>query len=277
MKAVFVVTALAAALFPAAGRSAVDEPQVLIRPSTKTQVSLWYRGLPARVPRQVDLDAIRDAGFTAVTWPLQHVDGALELRRMAGRARLQVVIRSEPVALTAASALQKSTHVDILIPQTPLRLLPVLMWRAVAHGARVVSFDAGLTQGTGLRDDAGNTPSWVAPVTAVAHQLFLNRTMVDMLTTEPGVEVEPALPRLDVALLDAGRSWVLIATNVSEPGVPPADAYAFLPHHVPPAEWLNLFDGSTIGMLRQPSAVRWHVVLGPGDVRLYAISKIEKD
>jgi hypothetical protein len=29
-------------------------------------------------------------------------------------------------------------------------------------------------------------------------------------------------------------------------------------------------------MLRQPEALRWHVVLGPGDARVYVIDKIEK-
>ena len=51
--------------------------------------------------------------------------------------------------------------------------------------------------------------------------------------------------------------------------------YVFLPTGVPSAEWLNLFDGMTISMLRQPTGARWHIVLGPGDVRLYAIGKIE--
>jgi hypothetical protein len=68
---------------------------------------------------------------------------------------------------------------------------------------------------------------------------------------------------------------VLIATNTAAVGTPPADTYVFLPQGVPPAEWLNLFDGSTISMLRQPTGPRWHIVLGPGDVRVYAIGKIE--
>ena len=55
----------------------------------------------------------------------------------------------------------------------------------------------------------------------------------------------------------------------------PADTFVYLPKGVPPAEWLNLFDGTTIAMLRQPAGPRWHILLGPGDLRIYAIGKVE--
>lgn len=249
------------------------ESQVLIRPRQKTLISLWYRGMPAGTPRQVDLDAIRDAGFTAVTWPLAAPAGALELRRMADRAGLQVVIRSTPAPMTGASALRGDTHADIAIPTTPMRLLPAIMWRAVGHGSRVISFDAGLKESTGLRGADGQPAEWVAPIREVIDQLRRNTVLVDMLVDEPGLRIDPPAPGLDIVLLNAGRSWALVATNVSEPGTPPADTYAFLPRHIPPAEWLNLFDGTTIGMLRQPDAIRWHVVLGSGDFRVYLIDK----
>ncbi len=236
-------------------------------------VSVWYRGMPAGVPRQVDLEAIRDAGFTAVTWPVHHVAGALDLRRMADRAGLRVVIRVESVPLTPESALRGDTHVDILVPRTPVPRYSSLMWRAVAHGARVVSFDAGLAEGTGLSDGSGQTPPWVQAASAVGRQLVRNANLVDILTAGPPVRIDPPVNDLDVQLLDAGRAWVLVATNVAPPGTAPADTYAFLPSGVPPAEWLNLFDGSTIGMLRQPTGVRWHVVFGPGDARVYVIDK----
>lgn len=241
----------------------------------RTLASVWYRGKPAGVPRQVDIDAIAAAGFSAVTWPMLHVSGAMELRRMAELAGLHVVIRTEPVPLTIASAQTPDTHVDILVPQTPVPLYPALMWRAVAHGARVISFDAGAAEGNALLDQSGRPAAWVEPVSAVARQLVRNATMVDLLTAGPAVRVEPQAAGLDVTLLDARRSWVLIATNVSPAGTPPINTYAFLPRPVPPAEWLNLFDGSTISMLRRPTDIRWHVVLGPGDVRVYVIGKIE--
>jgi len=242
---------------------------------TRTRASIWYRGLPAGVPRQIDLDAIAAAGFSAVTWPTLHVSRALDLRRMADRAGLQVVIRTESVPLTVESALAGATHADIQVSRTPVRLYSSLLWRSVAHGARVVSFDAGLPEGSGLQDHLGQTPAWVGAASAVARQLSVNATMVDTFMAGPRVTVDPPVPALDVTLVDAARSWVLIATNTAESGTPPADTFVFLPRGVPPAEWLNLFDGSTISMLRQPTGARWHVVLGPGDVRVYVIGKIE--
>ncbi len=243
---------------------------------TRTQASLWYRGLPAGVPRQADLDAISAAGFSAVTWPVLSVGGAAELRRMAAASGLQVVIRTEPVPMTPDAALRPDTYVDISVPRTPVPLYEALVWRSVAHGARVVSFDAGVAEGTGLADESGRPSPWLAPGSAVARQLARNATMVDTLRRGPSVRIEPPSSALDVVLLDAVRSWVIIATNVSVAGTAPSDTYAFLPRRVPPAEWLNLFDGSTIAMLRQPESVRWHVLLGPGDVRVLAIDKIER-
>ena len=235
--------------------------------------SLWYRGLPAGVPRQVDLDAISETGFTAVTWPLQHGSGALELRRMADRASLKVVIRSESVALTPITALKPDTRVDIAVTRTPVALFPALAWRAIAHGARVVSFDAGAAEGTGLRTAGSKAPAWVAAASAAARQIAINATLVDTLSASPAVRVDPPVEDLDVALIEAPRSWVLVATNTAAAGAAPADTYAFMPPGVPPAEWLNLFDGSTIGMSSRPTGARWHVVLGPGDARVYVIDK----
>lgn len=243
---------------------------------TRTTASLWYRGLPAGVPRQVDLDAIGAAGFTAVTWPTQHVSGALELRRMADRASLKVVIRTVPVPLTPVSALGADTHVDIAVAHTPVALFPALAWRAVAHGARVVSFDAGVAEGTGLWSEAGQAPVWAAPASAVARQIAINATLVDTLSAGPAVRVDPQVESLDVVLLDAPRSWVLVVTNTAGAGAAPADTYAFMPPGVPSAEWLNLFDGSTIGMSSRSTGARWHVVLGAGDARVYVIDKVKK-
>jgi hypothetical protein len=242
---------------------------------TRTRASLWYRGVPAGEPRQVDLDAISAAGFSAVTWPTLFVSRALDLRRMADRAGLEVVIRTDTAPLTPESALTAEPFVDINVLRTPARLFPSLLWRSVAHGARIISFDAGVTEGSGLVDPTGKPAPWVDAASAVAHQLGVNAVMVDTFTHGPAVRVDPAVAGLDVVLLDAVRSWVLIATNTAAPGTPPADTYVFLPRGVPPAEWLNLFDGSTIAMLKQSTGPRWHIVLGPGDVRVYAISKIE--
>ncbi|HUR21949.1 MAG TPA: hypothetical protein VMZ90_14130 [Vicinamibacterales bacterium] len=242
---------------------------------TRTRASLWYRGTPAGEPRQTDLDAIGAAGFSAVTWPTLFVTRALDLRRMAERAGLEVVIRTEPVPLRPELVPTGESYVDIDVTRTPVRLFPSLLWRSVAHGAQIISFDAGLKEGSGLVDAAGKPAPWAGAASAVAHQLAVNAVMVDTFKRAPAAKVDPAVPGLDVVLMDAGRSWVLIATNTAAPGTPPADTHVFLPRGVPTAEWLNLFDGSTISMLRQDTGPRWHIVLGPGDVRVYAIGKIE--
>ncbi len=242
---------------------------------TRTRASLWYRGVPAGEPRQADLDAISAAGFSAVTWPTLFVRRALDLRRMADRAGLEVVIRTESVPVTPESALAGEHYADIAITSTPTRLFPSLLWRSVAHGARIVSFDPGVKEGSGLLDSSGKPPAWVGGASAVAHQLAVNAVMVDTFSAGPAAKVDPPIAGLDVVMIDAGRSWVLIATNTAAAGTPPADTYVFLPRGVPSAEWLNLFDGSTIAMLHQPTGPRWHIVLGPGDVRVYAIGKIE--
>ena len=240
---------------------------------TRTRASLWYRGVPAGQPRQADLDAISAAGFSAVTWPTMFVSRARDLRQMADRAGLEVVIRTESVTLTPETAMAGEPYVDIVVPRTAARLFPALLWRSVAHGSRVVSFDAGVKEGSGLLDSAGKPSEWAAAAAAVAHQLTVNAVLVDTFTSAPAAKIDPAVAGLDVKLLDAVRSWVLIATNTAAPGTPPADTYVFLPRGVPPAEWLNLFDGTTISMLQQSTGARWHIVLGPGDVRVYAIGK----
>ena len=242
---------------------------------TRTRASRWYRGMPAGQPRQADLDAISAAGFSAVTWPTLFVSRARDLRQMADRAGLEVVIRTESVPLTPETAMAGEPYVDIVVPRTAARLFPALLWRSVAHGSRVVSFDAGVKEGSGLTDSTGKPAEWAGAAAAVAHQLALKAVMVDTFTSAPPAKVDPAVPGLDVKLIDAARSWVLIATNTAAPGTPPADTYVFLPRGVPPAEWLNLFDGTTISMLQQSTGARWHIVLGPGDVRVYAIGKAE--
>ena len=240
----------------------------------RTRASLWYRGTPAGVPRQEDLHAIRAAGFTAVTWPMAFVRRTPELGPMAERAGLEMVTRTESTPITPEIALVGNTYVDLLLPRTATRLYPSLVWRSIAHGSRVVSFDAGVKEGSGL-DQSGQSPPWLPAASAVARQLAVNAVMVDTFSQGPPAKVDPPVAHLDVMLIDAVRSWVLIATSTAAPGTLPADTFVFLPKGVPPAEWLNLFDGTTISMLRQTTGPRWHIVLGPGDVRVYAIGKIE--
>lgn len=204
-----------------------------------------------------------------------YAPGSRELVYMVERAGLEMVLRAETPPLTPERATVGNTYVDLLAPQTAPRLFPSLVWRAVAHGSRVISFDAGVKEGTGLVDESGKPPAWLPAASAVARQLSSHAVMIDTFSQGPPVKIDPPVANLDVKLLDAVRSWVIIATNTAAPGTKPADTFVFLPKGVPPAEWLNLFDGTTISMLRQPTGPRWHIVLGPGDVRVFAIGKVE--
>jgi hypothetical protein len=90
----------------------------------------------------------------------------------------------------------------------------------------------------------------------------------------PEVQIDPALSRsVDASLLDAGRSWVLIATNTSATRV---RGEAHLPAAIPYAMWLNLLDGSTMAMLEARTGPRWAFDLEPWGVRICVIDKILK-
>ena len=269
------ILAAGLALIVIATPTVATEPTLAPALQARPRASLWYRGLPPGVPRQEDLHAIQAAGFTAVTWPNEFARRTPELRTMAERAGLELVIRAESIPMTSQTASVGNTYADLLVSGTETRLFPALMWRAIAHGSRVISFDPGVKEGTGLVDAAGKPPAWLGAATAVARQLSQHAVMVDTFSQGPPVKVDPPVANLDIKLIDAVRSWVIIATNTASAGTPPADTFVFLPKGVPPAEWLNLFDGSTIAMLRQTTGPRWHIVLGPGDVRVYAIGKVE--
>src|SRR5688572_14028179 len=122
--------------------------------------SLWYRGTPAGTPRADDLAAIRAIGFTSVTWPQAYTAGAAELRRLTEIVGLAVVIRVEPALLTASAAMRPAESVDVPVSARTAGTIAAMTWRAIAHGARVVSFDPGPVQGSGLGAGA-EMPAWV--------------------------------------------------------------------------------------------------------------------
>ena len=62
---------------------------------------------------------------------------------------------------------------------------------------------------------------------------------------------------VEVALLDGGRAWVLIATSTARTRVP---FVAQLPADVPPALWVSLIDGGTMSTRRTSSSMRSGVV-----------------
>ncbi len=234
--------------------------------------SVWYRGLPAGVPRTVDLEAIKQHGFTAVTWPLQHVSGAEELQRMASRLGLAVIVRAESAPLSFETVARGDARVDLQVSRVPRAQWTALVWRAVAHGARVVSFDAGLAEGTGLWDERG-VPDWVPVAAALGRQVTMNAGLIRTLTRGPSLTLEPALPSVDVSLLENPRSWVIIATNAAADAGRVVETTAVFPPDVPAAEWLSLFDGSMMSMLYRPAGSRWRVRLGPGEAKVFVIDK----
>src|SRR5215471_7424569 len=112
-------------------------------------VSVWYRGSPPGQPRQDDLAVIKALGFLNVTWPSVSTAGAADLRRMADTVGVGVQVRADPQPVTPASALRPHSTVDVAMRDLTAEEIPALVWRAVAHGARVVCFDPGPSDGTG--------------------------------------------------------------------------------------------------------------------------------
>jgi hypothetical protein len=237
-------------------------------------VSVWYRGSPPGQPRQDDLAVIKALGFPSVTWPSVSTGGAADLRRMAEIVGVTVQIRPEPQPLTAASALRPRPIVDVSTKDVAALDMPALVWRAVAHGARVICFDPGPADGTGLQNAAGRQAPWVQTARSIARQLTFNAKLFNDIRSGPAVYVlGPAAPVLDVVLMQDDRSWVLFATNVSRERV---KAIARLPAIVPAAMWVNMLDGTQMSMLSQPIGPRWDLDLEPGGARVYVISKAEK-
>lgn len=237
-------------------------------------VSVWYRGSPPGQPRQDDLAVIKALGFLSVTWPSVSTAGAADLRRMADTVGVGVQVRAEPQPLTPASALRPRATVDVATRDVTAEEIPALVWRAVAHGARVVCFDPGPSDGTGLQNAAGHAVPWLAAAKTIARQLNFNAKLFDDLRSGLAVSaLGPAAPALDVVMMQDDRSWVLFATNASKGRV---KAIVRLPSIVPAAMWVNLLDGSQLSMLSQPIGPRWDLDLEPGGARIYVVSKVEK-
>ena len=109
--------------------------------------SIWYRGVGG-APRESDLAEIRALGFTGVTWPASNAAHIADVERLAVQAGLTVTVRTGAEPLTTATALRPSPTVDVPVGKLAVAEIAPLVWRAVAHGARVVSFDAGVATGT---------------------------------------------------------------------------------------------------------------------------------
>ncbi len=235
--------------------------------------SLWYRGRPAGVPRAEDLADVRAAGFTSVTWPAATA-GLDTLQKLANAAGVDVFVRPSTTPATFVSALTPHEFVDLRVGQDPDGTIAPLAWRAIAHGARVIAFDPGNDEGTGLFDQSRHRPSWVPAAAEVARQLRANGALFAHCRPGPAAVVDhPSTEGLDVTLLEVPKSWVLVATNGSSTR---ATATVHLAAGVPYALWLNLLDASTMAMLERPGGPQWTADLEPYGVRVYVIDKILK-
>jgi len=234
------------------------------QPETAPIVAVAYRGTPAGVPRADELAAIRALGFTGVSWPQSGTAGLAELSRLA--ASLDIAVVGAPGVLI---------KVDRAVPD-----LQAVLWRAIARGAKVITLDAGRSAGAGLADGKGNRLPWTRTASTFASQLAASPRLYMNLKRGPAVTIvspPPAGPAgpagVEVALLDGGRAWVLIATSTARAQV---RAVAQLPLGVPPALWLSLLDGSMMSMLKQPAGPRWTFTIGPGAALVYVIDKAPK-
>jgi hypothetical protein len=235
-------------------------------------VAVWYRGTPVGVPRQDELAALRALGFTHIVWPMRLGSGLADARRMAGVVGLAVSVRVDPAPLTAENAGRPGALVDVMVKTTTPQSMPALVWRAIAHGARDVAFDAGESSGAGARTGrAGDLAPWVRPAIDITRQVSGNASLLDLSRDGPPIAIETtAGPAAEVVLLGSERAWLLIATNT---GAAPAHVVAHLPPAVPSALWVSLIDGEGMSMLAQPGGARWTIDLDPGAASVYVIDK----
>jgi hypothetical protein len=235
------------------------------------RVWIWYRGEPAGVPRLDDLAELRALGFSAVIWPASAERGATAARRMAAQVGLTLDVRASEPALTPDRASTPGRRVTIGVGPGLANFAAAIAWRAIAHGARDVGFDAGeSSSGLVWRDRSGALLPWVAEARALTRQFEFNAALVGAFGRSMAMTIEGAIPGIEVALVDAGRSWVIVATNVSAARVRGA---ARLPRAVPAAPWSNLFDGEVMAMLDQPEGPRWSFELMPGQAKVFAVDK----
>jgi hypothetical protein len=237
-------------------------------------VTVWYRGTPAGTPRAEELAGIRALGFGGVTWPASQTGSIEGLKKMAADVGLHVMVAPAPRPMTPAALLNAPERVDFVVTAQTTPILTALVWRAVAHGARVLAFDAGEATGAGLENADRSLKPWARAAMNVARQFSANHRLIQALKPGPGVIVTPETsPALDVVLRDADRSWVLVATNASPA---PTAATVRLPMGAPYAIWVNLLDNAPLAMNGEAAGPRWNLKLEPGGARVYIIDKAMK-
>jgi hypothetical protein len=228
-------------------------------------ISVWYRGNPPGVPRQDDLATIRAFGFTGITWPGSSVSGLARLSQMAEVAGLTVVVQPSAVAMSLQG------RVNLEVSKLRAQDIPAIGWRALSRGARIVSFDPGQAEGTGLGQPGRPVPAWIAPAAALARHVAANGPLFEQLRPGPAPTFRSSRPSsLEVVLLEGPRCWVAVATNT---GRGRARAVVQLSSSIPYADWVSLIDGSTLGMLSEKDGPRWTIQLERGEAKVYVIDK----
>ena len=235
-------------------------------------VAVWYRGNAAGAPNLDELAAIRALGFTGVTWPESHSAGLPDLHRMAKTVDLTVIVRPRSTPIGATTAISPGDQVDIRVGAVGSRTLVALAWRAIARGARVISFDAGQPTGGGVEDMNGVRPNWVRPAVGVVRQVTANPVLLEQArpTRSKLRPVVPLPPGVEVRLLETDRALLIVATNTSTVA---GRAVIKMPAGVPAALWVSLTDGDTMSMLTQVGGPQWTVDIEPGAARVYVIDK----
>lgn len=228
------------------------------REAVEPRVSLIYCGTPQGLPRTSDLEAARVLGVSAISWSCGD-EGPAELFQLAAPLGLKVVVGT-------AAAVEAVT-----IPVTRAEAVWPLAWRAIAHGTRIVALDPGRM--TSLARIASPPPSWSPVVAALERQFRANGVLFAQSRPGPPVTLDGSPAAIDVSLLDAGRSWIVVATNASSATM---RVTAHLPPAVPYAMWVNLLDGSTMAMLDEPKGPRWVFDLDAWAAKVYVIDKTLK-
>jgi hypothetical protein len=217
-------------------------------------VALAYPGSPAGVPRADDLSAIRAVGFTGVAWRPSDKAAYAALEQMAGSLQLTVVQRT--------GSIKVARHAPDL---------QALLWRAVAGGSKVITIDPGQAAGTGLTGTTGERLPWTSTVSTFAGQIAASGRLFAIARPGPAIAKPPAPAKgVEVALLDGGRAWLLIATSTASTR---ASFVVDLPSDVPAALWLSLLDGAMMSMLKQASGPRWSATIDPGAALVFVIDK----
>jgi hypothetical protein len=173
----------------------------------------------------------------------------------------QISRPNRPPELTAAGEAAADATV---VADRPAALAP-LVWRAFGRGARAIAF----------RRAAGpDSTAWNDAVASIRRQFDINGALLAQCRPGPAVRIEGVAPAgVEIALLEAQRTWIVVATNTS---AQPARVDAVLPPAVPYAMWLNLLDGSSMAMLEQTAGPRWRFDIAARGVKTYVIDKTLK-